>query len=60
MIDHPVRGKVTVPGSPISMSETKVPVTSAPIHGSSNEEIYGDWLGLSPEEVKKMRADNVI
>ncbi len=60
VIDHPVRGKVTVPGSPISMSATKVPVTSSPIHGSSNEEIYGKWLGLSPEEVKKMRAENVI
>ena len=60
VIDHPIRGKVTVPGSPISMSATKVPVTSSPIHGSSNEEIYGKWLGLSPEEVKKMRAENVI
>lgn len=60
VIDHPVRGKVTVPGTPIKMSGTKVPVTTSPIHGGNNEEIYGKWLGLSPEEVKKMRAENVI
>ncbi len=59
-IDHPVRGEVTVPTSPIRMSATKVPIRSAPVHGANNEEIYGDWLGLSTEEVKKMRAENVI
>ena len=59
-IDHPVRGEITVPTSPIRMSATKVPVTPSPIHGENNEEIYGKWLGLSTEEVKKMRAENVI
>lgn len=59
-IDHPVRGEMVVPGTPIMMSDSKVPVQSAPIHGGNNEEIYGDWLGLSAEEVKKMREDNVI
>lgn len=59
-IDHPVRGEMVVPGTPIMMSDSSVPVQSAPIHGGNNEEIYGDWLGLSAEEVKKMREDNVI
>ncbi len=59
-IDHPVRGEMIVPGTPIMMSDSKVPLRTAPIHGGKNEEIYGDWLGLSAEEVEKMRADNVI
>lgn len=59
-IDHPVRGEMVVPGTPIMMSDSSVPVQSAPIHGGNNEEIYGDWLGLSADEVKKMREDNVI
>ncbi len=59
-IDHPVRGTLTVPSTPISMSASKVPVTSSPVHGANNEEIYGDWLGLSADEVKKMRSENII
>ena len=59
-IDHPVRGEITVPGTPIIMSATKVPVQPSPLHGANNEEIYGDWLGLSSEEVKKMRSENII
>ena len=59
-IDHPVRGKMTVPTSPILMSATNVPVTPSPIHGENNEEIYGKWLGLSAEQIKKMRSENVI
>ena len=59
-IDHPVRGEITVPGSPIQMSETKVPVRSSPLHGADNEEIYGSWLGLSASEVTRMRTENII
>ncbi len=59
-IDHPVRGEMVVPGTPIMMSDSKVPVSTAPIHGGNNEEVYGNWLGLSAEEVKKMREENVI
>jgi len=59
-IDHPVRGEMIVPGTPIMMSDSKVPVQTAPVHGGNNEEIYGDWLGISAEEVQKMRANNVI
>ncbi len=59
-IDHPVRGEMTVPATPIIMSDSKVPVKTAPIHGGNNAEIYGGWLGYSSEEVEKMRADNII
>lgn len=59
-IEHPMRGEITVPGTPIIMSMSKVPIRPAPLHGADNEEIYGDWLGLSADEVKRMRAENVI
>ena len=59
-INHPVRGEVTVPASPIQMSASKVTVKPSPVHGANNEEIYGQWLGISAEEVQKMRSENVI
>ena len=59
-IDHPVRGEMTVPSTPIIMSDSKVPVRTAPVHGGNNQDIYGGWLGYSAEEVVKMREDNII
>src|SRR5262245_5631642 len=51
-IDHPVRGPVIVSGWPLRMSDTKVPIKSAPIHGADSEAVYGEWLGHSEAEVK--------
>jgi len=59
-IDHPVRGEVTVSGWPVNMSDSHVPITTSPLHGGDNEAIYGDWLGISPEDVKVMRENGVI
>jgi formyl-CoA transferase len=59
-IDHPVRGPVTVPGWPLRMSDTKVPLKSSPVLGGDCETIYGEWLGCTPDEVKEMRKAKVI
>jgi len=59
-IDHPQRGKVTMPGWPVKMSKSHVPVTSSPLLGQHNEEVYGRWLGLSPDELKELNAEGVI
>ncbi|HXW26884.1 MAG TPA: CoA transferase, partial [Xanthobacteraceae bacterium] len=40
-IDHPVRGKVTVPAWPLRMSDSKVPLACAPVLGADSEAIYG-------------------
>src|SRR5262245_10695563 len=54
-IDHPVRGPVKVSGWPLMMSDSKVPLQCAPIHGADNEAIYGEWLGCSAADVKELR-----
>jgi formyl-CoA transferase len=42
------------------MSDTKVALKCAPIHGADTEAIYGEWLGCSADEVKDMRQRQVI
>jgi hypothetical protein len=42
------------------MSDTKVPIKSAPVLGGDCEAIYGEWLGRTPDEVKEMRQAKVI
>jgi len=59
-IDHPVRGPVIVPGWPLRLSDSQVPITCAPIHGADSEEIYASWLGCSADDVKDMRERKVI
>jgi formyl-CoA transferase len=60
VIEHPVRGPVTVSGWPLRMSDTKVALECAPIHGADSEAIYGEWLGCSPQDVADMRRRKVI
>jgi formyl-CoA transferase len=57
---HPVRGEVTIPGWPVKMSESHVPVTAAPLLGQDNATVYGELLGCSGAEIEQLRAEEVI
>jgi formyl-CoA transferase len=59
-IQHPVRGEVTMPGWPVKMSESHVPVASAPLLGQHNAEVYGELLGCTSEQLEALRAEQVI
>ena len=45
-VDHPERGPLDIPGWPVQMSESRVPVRSAPLLGEHNEELFAE-LGIS-------------
>ena len=59
-VDQPGRGKIPVFGWPVRMSDTKVPLKPAPVHGSNNEDVYGSWLGIPAVEVKAMKKRGEI
>jgi len=59
-LDHAVRGKHVIPGSPIKLSASEVAVTPAPLLGEHNEEILAEFLGYSAEEVAALREQQVI
>ena len=59
-IDHPVRGPLTMPGWPVKMSQSKVPLKSAPVLGQDNAGVYGELLGCTPEQLAALRAEEVI
>jgi len=58
-VEHPVRGEFTMPGWPVKMSESNVTVTSAPLLGQHNEEVYGD-LGYTPGQIADLRREEAI
>lgn len=59
-VDHPVRGPVHMPGFPIHMSDSAVPIEPAPLLGQHNREIYQGMLGLSSEEMESLSRSRVI
>lgn len=61
-VEHPVLGKVTMPGIVPKFSETPGAVRfPGPVAiGEHNREIYQSELGLSAEELESLRAEGVI
>ncbi len=60
-VDHPAMGPVRVDGIPVHLSETDWEIRSpAPLLGQHNDLVYGDLLGLEPDEISKLREDGVI
>ncbi len=50
-VEHPTRGKFAIPGWPVKMSESRVPVRTAPLLGQHTVEVLSEWLGLSAAEI---------
>lgn len=60
-MDHPELGRVVLPGSPLRFEGTPpLPLVASPFLGQHNAEVYGDWLGLSAEEIARLASDGVI
>jgi formyl-CoA transferase len=59
-VDHPVRGKFVIPGWPVKMSGSQVPVEPPPVLGADTEAVYGGLLGLSMDEIAALRAEKAI
>ncbi len=59
-VDHPVRGKVRIPGWPVKMSESHVQVTASPVLGADTYTVYQDMLGLSKADVDALKKDGVV
>ena len=60
-VNHPVMGNQVVLGPPWRLSETPAEVVkAAPLIGEYNEYIYGELLGMSTIEIKRLIDDEVI
>ncbi|WP_417209725.1 CaiB/BaiF CoA transferase family protein [Antarctobacter sp.] len=60
-LDHPELGRINVPHSPLNMKGVpRIPLEPHLPLGAKNDEIYGEWLGHSREEIDRMKADGVI
>ncbi len=59
-IDHPVRGKMIIPGNSFKLSASPLEVKPAPLLGQDNEDVYKALLGLGQEELEALKQKGVI
>lgn len=60
-VEHPMYGRVCLPNSPMRYDGV-APIAlrpSGPL-GRDNQEVYGDWLGLSSDDIAGLQAEEVI
>ncbi len=59
-VDHPVRGKFTMPGCPVKLDDSPADITSAPLLGQHNREIYGAMMGFKDDDLELLKQQGVI
>jgi formyl-CoA transferase len=59
-VDHPMRGRMTMLGSPIYLSASPTEVTRAPLLSEHSAEVYGRLLDLREDEVAALRREGVV
>ena len=59
-VHHPQRGEFTMPGFPVRMSDSHVPVEVSPLLGADNERVYGKLLGLDEATIAALREEKAL
>jgi len=59
-VEHPERGRFTTVGNPLKLSDSPTTITTPPLLGQHNEEIYIGELGLGDEELRLLKSGGVI
>lgn len=59
-LDHPERGEFMMPGCPVKLTDSPVELTSAPLLGQHNADVYGELLGFDGERLEALREQGVM
>jgi crotonobetainyl-CoA:carnitine CoA-transferase CaiB-like acyl-CoA transferase len=59
-IDHPGTGMARYPGAAFHLTSAAGVCSRAPLLGEHNAQVYAGWLGISPHEQARLRAQRVL
>ena len=59
-VDHQIRGAMKLPGCPIKLSDSPVDVTTSPLLGEHNAEVYAQMFGYTEDDLAKLKEEKVI
>lgn len=59
-IEHPARGTLDVPASPIRLDDAPAAVKRSPLLGEHNADVYGGLLGIDAASLARLREAGVV
>lgn len=60
-LEHPIAGRQKMPNTPLKFSQTPIELQEpSPLLGQHTEQVLGEWLGLSAQELAALREEGVI
>jgi len=59
-LDHPTRGRFSVIGCPVRLSDSPVTASRAPLLGEHTEDVLRTLAGYAPEDIRRLREKGVI
>jgi formyl-CoA transferase len=59
-LDHPTRGRFSVIGCPVRLSDSPVLAKRAPLKGEDTEEVLRALAGYTAEEIGRLKEKQVI
>jgi formyl-CoA transferase len=59
-LEHPTRGRFSVIGCPVRLSDSPVAARRAPLMGEHTEDVLRALAGYTPDEIQRLRENKVI
>jgi formyl-CoA transferase len=59
-VEHPMRGRMSMPANPVRLSDSPTRVTRAPLLGEHNGAVLGELLGYSAADVAALERDGIV
>ncbi|HTT78535.1 MAG TPA: formyl-CoA transferase [Stellaceae bacterium] len=59
-VDYPTRGLYQTVGCPVKLSDSPAAVTRPPLLGEHTEELLGEFCGLDPAAIRRLRDQGVV
>src|SRR6201988_4143179 len=59
-LDHPTRGRFSVIGCPVRLSDSPVAARRAPLMGEHTEDVLRTLAGYTPQEIRQLRDKKVV
>ena len=59
-LEHPTRGRFSVIGCPVRLSDSPVAARRAPLKGEHTEDVLSGLAGYTPEEIRQLKEKQVI
>jgi crotonobetainyl-CoA:carnitine CoA-transferase CaiB-like acyl-CoA transferase len=59
-LEHPDRGRFPMLGNPVRLSASPTEIHRAPLLGEHTAEVLGGLLGLSADELARLKQDGAV